>query len=222
MKRRLSTQRTRGLTLVEVLVSIVVVAIAAAVFIPYLARPRVIGCGLSCASNLKIVGLGLRMWSNDQGDKFPWCVSTNQGGTMEFVNSGQVFRHYLAISNELSIPKMLACSKDGQRTRAATWDQLTNDTQHISYFVGLDADEAKPRSILSGDRNLTTNGRPTAGTITLTRAITTGWTGSIHTNAGNIGFGDGSAQEFSSKELPTQFKAALTNLEKDSLRVVIP
>ena len=222
MKRRLSTQRIRGLTLVEVLVSIVVVAVAAGVFIPYFSRPNVRICRVTCTSKLMQVGLGMRIWSNDHDDKFPWRVSTNQGGTMEFANTAEVFGHYLALSNELSSPKVLKCGLDEKRSYASSWDPITDDAWHISYFVGLDADEAKPLSILSGDRNLTTNGRPVFGAATVTRSLAMGWTGRIHTNAGNIGFGDGSAQQFLAKDLQAQFQSAFDNLGVGSMRLVIP
>jgi prepilin-type processing-associated H-X9-DG protein len=222
MKRRLSTQRTGGLTFLEVLVSIVVVGVAAAVFIPML-QPRRRGCGgINCVSNLKQVGLAMRMWSNDHNEKFPWNVSTNEGGTMELVGTSKVFQHFLAASNELSSPKVLSCPKDAQRTRATAWDQLTNDAWHISYFVGLEADETKPRSILSGDRNLTTNGRPAFGKVTIAGAKAMGWTARIHKNAGNIGFGDGSAMQFSAKDLQAPFQSARTNFGVNSIRLVIP
>jgi len=223
MKRRLSNQRTGGLTFVEVLVSIVVVAVLAGLFLPRLQPRRPFGCcRMNCVSNLKQVSLAMRMWSNDHGDKFPWSVSTNEGGTMEFVGTAGVFRHFLATSNELTSPKVLSCPQDAQRTKVTSWDQLTNDAQHISYFVGLDADETKPWSILSGDRNLTTNGLRAVGAITITRTITPGWTARIHTNAGTIGLGDGSAQQISARRLQGQFQSALTNLDVGSIRLVIP
>jgi len=162
------------------------------------------------------------MWSNDHDEKFPWQVSTNQGGTMEYANSTEVFRHYLAMSNELTSPKVLACPMDTQRTRATAWDQLTNDARQISYFVGLDADETKPQSILSGDRNLTTNGRPGKGAVTISGATAIGWTARIQTNAGNVAFGDGSAGGLLATSLQAQFQSARTNLGVDSLRLVIP
>ena len=223
MKRRLSTQRTAGLTLVEVLVSIMVVAVAAAVFLPALRPARFFCCQrATCVSNLRQVGLGMRMWSNDHGDKFPWNVSTNEGGTMEYANTTEVSPHYRALSNELTAPRVLTCPKDAHRTRGDLWGQFTNDARYLSYFVGLDANEAKPQSILSGDRNLTTNGRPAVGAATIHRATTVGWTGRIHMNTGNLGFGDGSVLYFSAAELKPQFQSARTNLGADSIRLIIP
>ncbi len=222
MKRRLSNQRTGGLTLVEVLVSIVVVALLAAVFIPAFTKARPRAARSNCVSNLKQVALAFRMWSNDHGETFPWSVSTTNGGTLEFAGRPEVFRHYLAISNELLSPRVLKCEGDEKRTKASLWDQLTNDAQHISYFVGLDANETKPQSILSGDRNLTTNGTSARGAVSITRSMIVGWSRELHGGFGNLALGDGSAYQSSSAAAQNQFGHSWTNFGASSLRLVIP
>lgn len=222
MKRRLSNQRTGGLTLVEVLVSIVVVAVLAGVFIPAFAKARTRRSRINCVSNLKAVGLAFRMWSNDHGEKFPWSVSTTNGGILEFASRPETFRHYLAISNELVSPKVLKCEKDERRTKASSWDQLTNDSQYISYFVGLDANETKPQSILSGDRNITTNGVRAVGAVNITMSMTVGWGRELHGGFGNLALGDGSAHQTSSAATRNPFGGFLTNYAASSIRLVIP
>jgi len=222
MKRRLSNQRTGGLTLVEVLVSIVVVALLAAVFIPAFTKARPRAARSNCVSNLKQVALAFRMWSNDHGETFPWSVSTTNGGTLEFAGRPEVFRHYLAISNELISPRVLKCEGDEKRTKASLWDQLTNDAQHISYFVGLDANETKPQSILSGDRHITTNGVRAVGIVTIPMSSKVGWSGELHGGSGNVAMGDGSAHQFSSAATRNQFGGFLTNYGASSIRLVIP
>src|SRR5437870_3083139 len=51
---------------------------------------------IACVFNLKQVGLALRMWSSDHGEKFPMAVSTNEGGSLEFIGSGNVFQRTAA------------------------------------------------------------------------------------------------------------------------------
>lgn len=196
-----------GFTAVDFLAVFGAVAFLFVVLLPAL-TPRRRGCHMTmnCVSNLKQVGLAMRMWGNDHQDKFPFAVSTNEGGTLELIGT-EVFAHFLAISNELSSPKVLFCREDTNRTRAVSWDQFTNDT-HLSYFVGLDADETRPQSILRGDRNLTTNGRPAIGHITLTPGMRLGWSPALHRTHGNIALGDGSAQQLN----PAGLNRALTNL----------
>jgi len=222
MKRRLSNQRTRGLTFVEVLVSIAVVAVVAAIFLPALQPARRFDCGPRCISNLKQVGLAMRMWSNDHGEKFPWSVSTNEGGTLEFANTTAVFRHYLALSNELVSPKVLVCRSDYRRTRASSWDQFTNNKTHLSYFIGLAADETRPQMILSGDRNLTFNGRLTWGLVSVTSNAVFGVAPLLHTNYVNVGLADGSANQVPAAELKQLNGAQFASITNQSVLFVIP
>ena len=221
MKRRLSNQRTGGLTLVEVLVAIAAVVLLAGILLPAFSKARPRSRGINCVSNPKQIGLAFRMFSGEHEERFPWAVSITNGGTLEFSKTADVFRHFLAISNELSSPKVLHCNNDTQRSKASSWDQLTDNTP-LSYFGGLDADESRPQSILSGDRNLTTNGRPAVGLVSITKATPVGWTGSMHNHVGNIGLGDGSAQQSSTPGLRAQFECSYTNLGVDSIRLVIP
>ena len=223
MKRRLTTQRTRGLTLVEVLISIVVVAVAAAVLIPALQPARVPGCGrVSCVSNLKQIGLALRMWSGDHNDRFPWSVSTNEGGTMEFAGTTQVFRHYLALSNELTSPKVLACNRDASRTRASSWSDVTNNKAHPSYFLGLTADETRPQMILTGDRNLIINGRLVWGVTRIASNTVLGMVPRFHTNHINVGLADGSVQQSTVTTLQKLNGAQFASITNQSVMLGIP
>src|SRR5204863_8248263 len=82
----------------------------------------------------------------------PWNVSVQSNGVKELALSGNVAALFLAMSNELSSPKILTCPTDRARTRVRAFSMLWNG--NISYFVGLDADQTKPQTILFGDRNV--------------------------------------------------------------------
>src|SRR5260221_475956 len=179
-------------------------------------RSRVSGSRIHCIRNLKQIGLAFRMWANDHEERLPMNVSTSKGGFMGFMETGEVFRHFLAISNELNSPKALTCNSDLDRKRVATYDKLKN--KNLSYFVGLDADETRPQSILSGDRNVTTNGRLMSGILMLNSNSLGSWTKDIHKHAGNIGLGDGSAQQVNDDNLRKQVNSNI-NLP---LRLAIP
>jgi hypothetical protein len=183
-----------------------------------LSRPKAKVCGIRCVDQLKQAGLAFRMWSNDQGEKFPWQVSTNQGGTLELTESGDPLPHFQAVSNELNTPKVLVCSSDTTRVRVASFDQFTNRSQ-LSYFVGLDADETRPNSILTGDRSVSTNGQFHSGLIGMATSAPLNWAGGIHPpGLGNIGLGDGSAQQFANG--PFWFQCAPDT--NPVIRLVIP
>lgn len=222
MKRRFSNQRTGGLTLVEVLISILMVAVMAGVFVPMLQPRRRGGCGGNCLSNLKQIGLACRMFSGDHDEKFPWAVSTTEGGTLEFANTTEVFRHYVALSNELSSPKVIVCRSDRRAIKASSWDTVTNNKSSLSYFVGLDADENRPQTILSGDRNLMTNGRRAWGLVTITTNTVLGITAQLHSNKMNVGLADGSAQGVAPGGLQRLNDSQLGTITNHSVRLAIP
>ncbi len=140
----------------------------------------------------------MRMWSNDHDGKFPWQVAETNGGTINYAASDQVFRHFLAATNELNSPKILACREDAKRIRTNSFAAF--DNMNLSYFVGLDSDETKPTSILSGDRSITTNGVMLKGVLLLSKPQTVTWAKGIHPMGGNIALGDGSAQQFTTAD----------------------
>ena len=189
----------RAMTLIDVLIVILTMALVVT-FLVVGGLPRRARCRLriSCVNNLRQVGLAFRMWANDHGDKFPWNVPSKDGGTLEFSNSVQVWRHFDIASNELNSPRVLSCPLDTGRIRTNVWP-IAN--QKISYFIGLDADETKPNSILSGDRNLSTNNLILSGVVSFQSAGAVRWTSTIHTNEGDIGLADGSGQQVAGRAL---------------------
>ena len=194
-----------ALTFVELCVVVVLLAVLISLLLPSIGHsdkaraPRI-----GCVNNLKQIGLAARMWSNDHDDEFPF-TSTNVSGSLAWVNSPEVFRHYQVLSNELVTPRVLICRTAPQRKEASNFTDFSN--ANLSYFVGLDAREDAPQSILSGDRNIT------GGTLSngFLRVFTPGsaaeWTKEIHQGQGNIGLGDGSVQQVTTMRLRQQIAA---------------
>jgi hypothetical protein len=181
------------MTLIEVLVTIFVLILLAALLLPALARTNRRSPETLCISNLKQVGLAFRLWANDHGDKYPWQVSTAQFGSLELVPSGRAFPHFQAISNELNVPKVLACAADKSRTKAVSWDEIASP-KYLSYFVGLDAAETHPQSILSGDRTISPTGQLVSGILSWPDNTPIRWAPGSHVGLGNVALSDGSAQ----------------------------
>jgi hypothetical protein len=211
-------QRRRGLSLLEVVFVMVTLVLVGGLFLPKILRPKARACPrITCGSNLKQIGLAYRLFSNDHNDLFPFAVLKRDGGTLEFTNSPQVSRHFEVMSNELVWPRVLVCPQDRGRTGATNFETALMNA-NVSYFAGLDADEAKPDLLLSGDRNIT-GGRLRDGFLRLLRTNSNaGWTASIHTNAGTIGFADGSAQQAT----PAELRAALQKQSLPVVRLAIP
>jgi type II secretory pathway pseudopilin PulG len=195
-----SNSTKRGFTLVALLVIIAVIALLAAMLLPALAAAKRKAQRINCVNNLKQCGLAFRIWEGDNGDKYPMAVSTVKGGTMEYTDGANTFRHFQVMSNELSAPKILICPAD-TRTAANNFVRLKN--QNVSYFVGLDAADTDPQMLLDGDRNLTADNEPQNGILKLVPGQRVSWTETMHVNQGNVGLSDGSVQQLSDSGLRT-------------------
>ena len=66
-----SVKSQKGFTLIELLVVIAIIAILAAILFPVFARARENARRASCSSNLKQIGIGFMMYSQDFDEKFP-------------------------------------------------------------------------------------------------------------------------------------------------------
>jgi prepilin-type N-terminal cleavage/methylation domain-containing protein len=81
MKRNL---RTRGFTLVELLVVIGIIALLISILLPSLNRARETANRVKCASNLRQIGLAIMQYTNDSKGPFPRTLY-NPGGTSQYV-----------------------------------------------------------------------------------------------------------------------------------------
>jgi len=97
---------------------------------------------INCVNNLKQVGLGFRIWAGDHGDRLPFNVSTNEGGTLEitrpgpdgyFTNSCLFLK---CMSNELTRPVVLVCPEDTAKWPATDWGSLNESNVSYRFYGG--------------------------------------------------------------------------------------
>jgi len=199
-----------------VVATVGMLAVWAAFVLPRMWPTRPRASRINCVSKLKSIGLGFRMWSNDHGERFPWQVAAADGGTKEFAGFPIAALHFIIVSNEFNSPKILTCASDTNKFRTNGWEGPLQP--NLSYFAGLNADEKDPASILSGDRNVSTNSSMFAGLLTVENAEDVQWTKDIHHHAGNIGLADGSVHQSASKGLRNVFKTAFEKATNKTIR----
>ena len=90
---------------------------------------------------------------------------------------------------------------------------------NISYFLGIDANENLPQSILAGDRNITNGFTPKNGMLELMTNQSIGWTKTIHKFQGNVALGDGSVQQVGNERLQ---KEILVHSDFATNRIALP
>jgi hypothetical protein len=232
----------------ELIFVIAALVILACLWIPARVRERQKSERITCVSNLKCIGVATRVWSPDSSDALPAQRSKVAGGWRDYLERTNGAQYYLTnfvlMENELGHDtKLLVCPSDN-RTPASSFKSLRNT--NISYFLGQDANENYPLSILNGDRNLapgltpeddygfsSTNGQGNDVWLKTNEPVC--WSLKMHSagntnGAGNILMGDGSAQQMSSLRFRVDYQsqAALTNWQNStehgltSFRLIFP
>ena len=99
-----------------------------------------------------------------------------------------------------------------------TGSKVFNDNKYLSYFLNLNANAEHPNSILSGDRDLSTNGVAVgAGRLMLTTNAIVGFTQKIHPRSVNILFGNGSVEQVSAERINEAWRASIEIAQTNSL-----
>ena len=198
-----------GLTLIEVLLMIALIAILAALALPSGGGPRRAEMVI-CMSNQKQIALGLIMFKDDHAGEYPWQSSATNGGSSEFASSRQAFPHFRALSAYLGKQaRVFICPTDKATQEAANYAQLL-DT-NISYFLDLDVG-TNSASILTGDRHLEANGKAVyQGLFIYSTNAVLNWTRELHGKVRNgpigvLSFADGHAEAVKTANLNTVFQ----------------
>jgi prepilin-type N-terminal cleavage/methylation domain-containing protein len=192
---------------------------------------------------------------NVQGGAKDYVYSASTTGTP--VGGYSPAMVFTAMSNTVSDPKLMVCPSDNTRTAATNWDAefittpaniaantpavpntttpnvggIAGNDNYLSYFVGGDAIDTQPQTLLVGDRNICNN---STLTTMFTKACNGGnggngngvsiafqlWSytsGDLHFAQGNIGLADGSAQQENPSGLVTALEQATNSVGTTTL-----
>ena len=188
------------MSLIELLCVISIIALLAALLLPAVGQAKARARRIQCINHLRQVGVGFVSFANERNGQFPMAVPASAGGSLEFARGGYLiqskfyfsYRHFQAASNELVTPKLLVCPAD-TRLPASGFATLSNT--NLSYFIGVNAEFARPASILAGDRNLTNDYAAPGTLVRLGRNYALRWTDELHRFKGNLLFSDGHVEE---------------------------
>jgi hypothetical protein len=210
-----ASRRTGAFTRTELVVVIAVLVVLVSMLKPASQRANHQRAErIYCVNNLKQIGAAYRIWANDNGDHFPSYMAITNGGWSNLLSrsdaSTYAWTNDVIMANELERnPRVLICPAD-ERQPANACSNLAN--ANISYFVGVNANDTYPQSLLGGDRNLgpgttpdpdygysPTNGH--GNDVLINGPVC--WSLKMHSRgnnagAGNILLGDGSAQQATS------------------------
>jgi competence protein ComGC len=201
------TCNQRAFNFIELMVvlSVVALVIITIILVPQYYRSKQMAARINCGSNLKLIALSFKMFAGDNDQRFPFNA-TNSPATQ---NTSNAWQHFLALSNELGSTRLLMCPQDVSRypTMAYSFGSETNglstlQNQAVSYFMGLDADEANRDMVLAGDRNLAIPGQQASNNLlTISGTNRLQWNHRLHANKGYAALSDGSVS-FTASNFP--------------------
>jgi prepilin-type N-terminal cleavage/methylation domain-containing protein/prepilin-type processing-associated H-X9-DG protein len=121
------TPRRKAFTLIELLVVIAIIAILASILFPVFGRARENARRTSCASNLKQIGLGLMMYTQDYDENYP-AAGISGGQALGYGWAGDIYPY-------VKSAQLFVCSSDSSELIAPFNKAPYTTYPRISYSI---------------------------------------------------------------------------------------
>lgn len=169
MTMNCQARRDEAFTRADLLTVVAVIVVLGLLLLPSLARTAANTQRITCANQLKQIGVAAKTFAWDHKGRFPMFVPAEEGGPpnqAEFSSSTHQYgapflcQAFGVLSNHLASPRLLTCPTDERTPHTNFLTTLDNadpaslTNGYISYFLGRDATMAHPQSLLAGDRNI--------------------------------------------------------------------
>ena len=191
MKSKSSCHPPQGITLLELLVILAIIAIGIAILSPAISGRRTPSRIVPCMNNQRQILIGEHIWSADNNGSWRWLRFAENSSNL--VATENLAANYFQPLHRDYVKNaaVFVCPMD--KNRKAASNGLLSST-NVGYFVSFTAGATNPSlSALTGDRHLTVDSQPlSAGLQSVAANQVVRYTSEFHPNmAGVLGFMDG-------------------------------